>query len=289
MIGSVEFVEQYANWLTETAVAYLNIDVGVSGPRHSLATTPELAHIGSEVFKKVIAPNGGLFNESLYDAWQRDAGGEVGVLGSGSDYTAFVHYGISSLDIGSGGGPSDPVWHYHSNYDTYHWMSTYGDPGFLQHSAMGQYLALLALHLADDEVLPVDVQNYAVELRAYRDDLVDFLEEYDAKLDLSELSDAIEVFAKRADEAKALEKYAVGLGDEEFIRVVNHKYRDFQRGFISQGGLPGREFYRHAINAPGLDTGKYRRGFLTRMLYNADWDGRLRCRNVPGHHRGRAV
>ena len=255
MIGSTEFVEEHADWLTETAVAYLNIDVGVSGPRAGLAATPELARLGASLFSKVIAPNGGLFNESLYDSWQRDAGGEVGVLGSGSDYTPFVHHGIGALDVGSGNGPQDPVWHYHSNYDSYNWMATLGDPGFLQHAAMGQFLALLALHLADDEVLPVDVGHYAVEMRAYRDDLVDVLAEYGVELDLAELSDAIEVFASRADEAKALEEYAVGLQDEELVRVVNHKYRDFQRGFVSQGGLPDREFYRNAINAPGLDTG----------------------------------
>ncbi len=43
--------------------------------------------------------------------------------------------------------------------------------------------------------------------------------------------------------------------DTDLITVVNHKYRDFQRGFVSQGGLPGREFYRHVVTAPGLDTG----------------------------------
>lgn len=255
LVGSVEWVEDHAPWLTDTAVAYLNIDVAVSGPRASLATTPELHTIGTEMFKKVVAPNGGLFNESLYDAWQRDAGGEVGVLGSGSDYTPFLHYGINSLDVGSGGGPTDPVWHYHSNYDTYNWMATYGDPGFLQHSAIGQYLALLAFHLADDTILPFDVQNYAVELRAYRDDLQDFTAEYGVELDLSELNDAIETFSTAADGLKALADEAGTTQDANLISVVNHKYAHFQRGFISQGGLPDREFYKHAVTAPGLDTG----------------------------------
>ncbi|KAI9170744.1 putative glutamate carboxypeptidase [Paramyrothecium foliicola] len=255
LVGSVEWIEDHINWLTETTVAYLNIDVGVSGPRVGLSASPELHKIGTDLFKKVIAPNKGLYNESLYDAWQRDAGGEVGVLGSGSDYTGFVHSGINSLDIGSGGGAQDPVWQYHSNYDSYHWMATFGDPGFHQHRAVGQYLTLLAYHLADDEVLPIDVQNYGVELRAYYDDLSEFIAENGASLDLSELSDAIDVFVGRAEEAKRLEQLAITLNDQDLIKVVNHKYRDFQRGFISQGGLPDREYYRHAIFAPGLDTG----------------------------------
>lgn len=43
--------------------------------------------------------------------------------------------------MGSGGGPDDPVYHYHSNYDSYHWMATYGDPGFLSHQSMAQVRA----------------------------------------------------------------------------------------------------------------------------------------------------
>ena len=135
-------------------------------------------------------------------------------------------------------------------------MSTYGDPGFNQHRAMGQYLALVAFHLADDEVLPIDVQTYATELRAYRDDLVDFIAEAGVELDISELNDAIEVFATRADEVKTLENTARTTKNADSIRLVNHKYAQFQRGFVSQGGLPDREFYKHVVAAPGLDTGK---------------------------------
>ncbi|KEY73638.1 hypothetical protein S7711_09679 [Stachybotrys chartarum IBT 7711] len=255
LVGSVEWVEDHINWLVETNVAYLNIDVAVSGPRVGVAASPELHTIGTDIFSKIVSPNQGAFNESLYSAWQRDAGGEVGILGSGSDYTGFVHAGINALDIGSGNGANDPVWHYHSNYDSYHWMATYGDPGFHQHRAIGQYLSLLTYHLADDEVLPIDVENYAVELQAYYEDLVDFIGEAGVDLDLSELSDAIAVFETRATEAKNLERLAVTINDSELMRVVNHKYRDFQRGFVSQGGLPDREYFKHAIFAPGLDTG----------------------------------
>jgi N-acetylated-alpha-linked acidic dipeptidase len=97
LIGSTEWVEEYINWLTETSVAYLNIDVAVSGPRPELSATPELHAITTELMQKVIHPNFGAFNRSLYDAWHEVSEGEVGVLGSGSDYTAFLHRGISSV------------------------------------------------------------------------------------------------------------------------------------------------------------------------------------------------
>jgi N-acetylated-alpha-linked acidic dipeptidase len=65
---------------------------------------------------------------------------ETGVspLGSGSDYTAFLQrYGVSrattqamdsssrqvaSANFGYGGGPKDPVYHYHSIYDSFTWQ-----------------------------------------------------------------------------------------------------------------------------------------------------------------------
>lgn len=40
--------------------------------------------------------------------------------------------------MGADGGPDDPIYHYHSNYDSYHWMATLGDPGFLAHKSMTQ-------------------------------------------------------------------------------------------------------------------------------------------------------
>ncbi|KAF5670024.1 glutamate carboxypeptidase [Fusarium heterosporum] len=255
IIGSTEWVEEHINWLTDTAVSYLNIDVAVSGPRPNLGASPELHTFATETLKKVVHPNFGGFNKSLYDAWYDASGGDIEILGSGSDYTAFFQRGISSLDTGSGGGANDPIWHYHSNYDTYHWMSTFGDPGFHNHVSQGQYLSLLAYHLATDDILPFDTQNYAKELRAYYEDLVEYAEGHDADLDLDELDEAIDTFKKAADEVKALEELARERDDEVLKKVVNHKYRDFQRGFTSQGGLPDREFYKHVVNAPGLDTG----------------------------------
>jgi N-acetylated-alpha-linked acidic dipeptidase len=135
-------------------------------------------------------------------------------------------------------------------------MSTFGDPGFNHHSTMGQYLGLLLYHLADDEVLPIDVVAYGTELEGLYEDLVEFLGEYGADLDLSELKDAVETFKSSASETKTLELLAIQRQDADLIQVVNHKYRDFQRGFVSQGGLPDREFYKHVVTAPGLDTGK---------------------------------
>jgi N-acetylated-alpha-linked acidic dipeptidase len=247
-------MEEYIPWLAGAAISNLNIDIAVSGPIPGIAATPELHSIGVEIMKKIIWPYRGTTNRTMYDVWMEEDG-EIGVLGSGSDYTSFVHRGIGAIDMGAGGGPNDPVYPYHSNYDSYHWMTNFGDPGFISHKAMGEYLTLLLYHLSNDAVLPLEPSGYSPELQTYYEDLVSTLEEYNVTLDLSALETAIGTFNTSATEFSTLRDLAVSTGDSALLTVQNHKARDFSRGFASQGGLPGREFFQHLIFAPGLDTG----------------------------------
>lgn len=161
--------------------------------------------------------------------------------------------------MGSDGGPGDPLYPYHSNYDSYHWMSTFGDPGFHHHEAMGEYLSLLAYNLATAELIPFDLPNYAHQMDMYYEELSTLISSGSGNLSISELRDAIDTFRSQASEVVDLAQQAVSSNNTELLQVVNHKYRDFQRGFTSQGGLNDREFYQHTIFAPGIDTGEYQR------------------------------
>jgi N-acetylated-alpha-linked acidic dipeptidase len=93
-------------------------------------------------------------------------------------------------------------------------------------------------------------------MELYYDDLTKTIKTSNQTLDISALRSALDEFKTRTAEVKALETLALNSNDTDLLTVVNHKYRDFQRGFVSQGGLPTREFYRHVIFAPGIDTGE---------------------------------
>ncbi|KAF2017339.1 glutamate carboxypeptidase 2 [Aaosphaeria arxii CBS 175.79] len=254
LVGSTEWVEEYIPWLKTAAVSYLNIDIAVSGPIPGIAATPDLHSIGTEVMKKITFPYRGSTNQTMYDVWEEEDG-EIGVLGSGSDYTSFLHRGIASIDVGAGGGPGDPIYPYHSNYDSYHWMSTFGDPGFHTHKAMGQYLTLLLYHFANDASVPLEPSGYVPEFRTYLEELNSTITSANGTLDLSELTDAISTFESSAQEFDELRQLAISSNNTELLTVANQKARDFSRGFTSQGGLDGREFFQNLIFAPGLDTG----------------------------------
>lgn len=65
-------------------------------------------------------------------------------LGSGSDYTVFLQrIGVASTNGGFGSTLQDPVYHYHSVYDSERWQELYSDPGFFKH--VGRILASDAL------------------------------------------------------------------------------------------------------------------------------------------------
>ncbi|CZT23232.1 related to glutamate carboxypeptidase II [Ramularia collo-cygni] len=252
LVGSTEWVEEFLPWLSDTAVTYINLDTACNGPIPDFSATPELHQIGIDTMKKVQWPG---TNGTMYDAWYNASEGVPGVLGSGSDYTAFLHKGISSFDVGSGGGPTDPVFMYHSNYDTYEWMARFGDPGFHVHAAMSQYVALLTYTLASEEVVPFNVSNFATQMDAYYEELQEIIKEGGEELDTTALSEAIDNFRVHALEAETLTAQAVAEHDLDLIAVQNKKYKDFHRGFIATPGLPGRQFFRHAVFAPGRDTG----------------------------------
>ncbi|KAG0780290.1 hypothetical protein G6F22_010166 [Rhizopus arrhizus] len=119
LIGSTEWVEDNIDWLKEEAAVYINCDVGVAGPHFSAAASPSLNKILYEVTGMINDPRTG---KSVYDAWleRSNAVGvptekpAIDVLGSGSDFTAFLdHAGIAAMHLGFEGNYGV----YHSVYD----------------------------------------------------------------------------------------------------------------------------------------------------------------------------
>lgn len=165
LLGSTEQGEYFAKKYQREVVAYLNVDVSVSGKNLKLESSPVLNELIFETAKKLEYPEGG----SLYEHYVKSHKGEhIPTLGSGSDYTVFLeHLGIPSLDFGFVGGKGDPIYHYHSNYDSYHWMEKFGDKKFVYHNLAAKYLALLTFGLSEREVIHFNLHDYAKGLLEY--------------------------------------------------------------------------------------------------------------------------
>ncbi|BGO96033.1 hypothetical protein NBRC10512_002451 [Rhodotorula toruloides] len=269
LIGSTEFGEDFAPWLKKNVVAYLNVDVSVSGPIFELNASPSFADLLRNVSAQV--PDPSREGKTLADVWENgddeeemtDDEGEkkllpVAALGSGSDFTVFLQrLGIASANFAMRRSKKSPVYHYHSNYDSFHWQSTFGDPTYQRHIAVSKVLGLAAVRLVDDLVLPINVTAYAVELGKYVDKVASL--PLASSLDftrLRSLTSAILLTSQRLESKGIKVAHAVKeKGDKRAIRqlrAVNKAIKAFETGFLGdEKGLKGREWYRHLGVAPG--------------------------------------
>lgn len=119
-------------------------------------------------------------------------------------------------------------------------------------------------------MIPFNISTYGTEMNDYFADLEKTVNSTSYVLDLSPLRAAIDDFAAQASALGTLQQQLLSSDSQSsssssdddndddaalLLASVNQKSRDFQRGFVSQGGLPGREFYKHVVFAPGVDTG----------------------------------
>ncbi|XP_031116431.1 probable glutamate carboxypeptidase LAMP1 isoform X3 [Ipomoea triloba] len=186
--------------------------------------------------------------------WDAEEYGLLGRLGGGgSDYAAFIqHIGVPSADISFGEGY--PV--YHSMYDDFVWMKKYGDPMFHRHVAAASIWGLVALQLADEEILPFNYLSYAYELEKCAEELKD--EVSDKGVKLFPLFNSIEKFKKAAikinDEKKAFETVKARAlpqrKDSWKVRELNDRLMMAERAFTDPDGLTTRPWYKHMIYAP---------------------------------------
>src|SRR5206468_2453422 len=78
----------------------------------------------------------------------------LGALGSGSDYTTFLHHlGIASFDVRFAGEDGGGI--YHSIYDDFFWFSHFSDRDFVYGRGLAQAAGSAVMRLADADVLPL--------------------------------------------------------------------------------------------------------------------------------------
>ncbi|WFC97062.1 glutamate carboxypeptidase II [Malassezia brasiliensis] len=257
LVGSTEFGEDYAEHVQENVAMYLNLDMAVGGSQLSAAASPSLV---------------GLLRGAAADVPDPVSGaplsfGDIEALGSGSDFTVFLQrLGIASLDMSYRRTRGDPVYHYHSNYDSFAWMDRFGDPGFARHEALAKVLGLTALRAAQQPFLPIDVVAYAHALRTYYDRVRAVAGGRQAHA-LRGLRDAIDGVVRAAErlahtQTRLARRVQALLDDAHaprhelrhamrLVRRVNRALQRFERGFLDARGLPERTWYRHLGVAPG--------------------------------------
>ncbi|KAF1836220.1 N-acetylated-alpha-linked acidic dipeptidase 2 [Decorospora gaudefroyi] len=295
-IGSTEHVEANVEALREDAIAYLNIDVGVTGDKLWANGSPIFQHAWARVLDRLSDPHE---NKTLKELWEASEN-KIGNLGAGSDYIAFQSIaGTSSLDFGFTSSTKDnpvanPV--AHSCYETLSWMKKYIDPSFSYHALLTQLTLLLILELAQEPIMPLKVDDYAQALQEEGKKLLDWTESvasgYDSEI-FQPLVDSLSMFKKKAEEFGRWEQgwynqvYATGGFESAGITVqrvaYNGRIASFETDLLDlprdnddrdPHGLPGREQFKHIVFAPdannGLETSVF--PFARHAIEKNDWD-----------------
>ena len=212
----------------------------------------------------------------------------IGALGSGSDFTPFLqHLGIGTLNI-EYGGEDQQAGVYHSVYDTFDHYDRFGDPGYHYGIALAQTIGRVMLRMADADVPPVHetefadtVGRYLEEIHNLANNLRESTERTNKLIDSNAYvlaSDPTETYVQPAlsapvpflnlaalDNAVARLKQSAATCDDSLAtgRQLTGPQRaeleallqGMEQALTDPAGLPGRDWFRHMIYAPGMLTG----------------------------------
>ena len=288
LTGSTEWGEQFADDLKKKLVAYLNVDESVAGAAttagpEGLSFSPSavasLAPMLVEASKDVRGLSGG---KSLYEAWRatsmRDSKANVRPLdsalvetriGSGSDHTVFLnHLGRPVINLGFGGDYGV----YHSMYDDHYWMTHIGDPSFAYHVALTRIWGIVAMRLANADILPFDFGANGEALEIFLREL-EKKNKINAPLHLKKLHSRIAEFEQAGNflrEATARDLESSDTAPEKLQRL-NDQLMQVESNWLDPAGIPGRPWFQHLLYSSRYTYAHLEFPGLTEAVEKGDW------------------
>lgn len=295
LLGSTEWVEFHQDELSEHLVIYINTD-GTGRGFLRVGGSHTLEKFVNEVMVDVDDPQLGVSTAERVRARLKVNGKEEGdredlpiyAMGSGSDYTAFIHHlGITSMNLGFGGESGGGS--YHSAFDSYDHYIRFMDPGFQYGITLSKVTGRLVMRLSEAEILPFRFVNFADHVGRYIKELKELAEKKQKAtekqntlldenayilaadptktyvppvkedpvpdFDFTPLEAAHDKLEKSAlAYEKILSKYSGSIGTEQ-RQQLNGILMKVERAMIRKDGLPRRPWFRHQIYAPGYYTG----------------------------------
>jgi len=256
LIGSTEYVEDDSMRLQKGGVAYFNQDTPASGPNIYGGGSPSLRATLRDVMAHTPDPSGA---GTVYDVWRKQAKTpdgstpSMGVPGGGSDFAGFTnHLGIPMADWGFGGAGGV----YHSLYDSYHFMVTFGDTSYAYHATAARIGAAMVWRMADAEILPYDYAEYARTMRGYLPALDSAFAKGGMPRD-SALAAAIGRMDAAATRFAAARDSVLARGAPAKATAMraNAALLQVERALTREQGLRSRPWFRNLIYAADEDNG----------------------------------
>lgn len=249
LVGSTEWVEKNREDLIKNAVAYFNSDTTLRGAM-SIQASPSLEKFIEEWMRDYPDPATG---KSLLESTNKKTF-KAGPLGSGSDYTAFAHHaGVASLNAGFEGNMSGV---YHSIYDSLRWFQYFGDPDYIFTTAFSGFMATGLARLSDAAVLPFDFGRVTKFVAAQVDELKKMPKAKGLNWEtLDREVDKLGATCRFYGQTMAGVEGKFTSSDKTKLRKLNEAIFQSERALSRPEGLPGRDWYKGLLSAPGKYTG----------------------------------
>jgi N-acetylated-alpha-linked acidic dipeptidase len=297
LLGSTEWAETHAADLSAHAVAYFNSDGNGRGYFRAEGSSA-LENFVDSVVKDIEDP------ETKMTAWKRErlvaiskakpedradvrsrADSRLEALGSGSDYTVFIHHlGIASVNLGYGG-EDEGGGQYHSIYDDFNWYTKFMDTNFVYGRALAQTAGTMMIRMADADVIPFQFSNLADTVKTYVSGVKKLTDTMraDIKERNTEIADgvykaledpkktrvapAVETLPPYLNFApldQALDDLTTAASDYDKAFTanamkapagLNMQLIQSERAFLDPAGLPNRPWFQNMMYAPGFYTG----------------------------------
>jgi len=312
LLGSTEWAEEHAAELKQKAIVYLNTDgngrgffyaEGSHDLQHFINTVtdgiedPE-AHVSvsqrsrAAVRAQAMSPSA---REEIKAAAKIDADPtkdyQLGALGSGSDYSAYIeHLGLPAVNMGYGGEGDGGGGDYHSRYDTYEHHSRFDDPGFVYDTLLAKTVGHMVIDLADTELPVVQAEDFASTVSMYLGEVKKLADSRREAAEVQAKAMTDKVFEDVYDPTKTngmpealkpVPKFDFGPMDKA-VKQLDKSAKAYDEAFAANGaklspdaraklwaavqpldqtlapdnvGLPGRPWFKNLIYAPGRYTG----------------------------------
>jgi N-acetylated-alpha-linked acidic dipeptidase len=297
LLGSTEWAETHADELSQHAVAYFNSDGNGRGYLRTEGSQ-SLENFVDSVGKDIVDP------ETKMSVWKRErldaisrataeerteirsrADLRMPALGSGSDYTVFIHHlGIASVNLGFGG-EDESSGQYHSIYDDFYFYSHYLDTDFVYGRALAQTAGTMVVRMADADTIPYQFVDFADTVHMYVGEVKKLADTMraQAKERNAELAEGVYVAlqdpkqASVAPPSETVPPYfnfapldqasddltaAATAYEKAFAAratsapaALNSQLIQAERVLTDPGGLPARPWFKDMMYAPGFYTG----------------------------------
>lgn len=239
-VSPVPLVHDWGHLMQQRAVAYLDLDVAVTGDRAlHIEATPLLfktIYNASSLMLDLDLASAKPHIQTVFDSWLRSGDPKkpnfrVNIINSEGNAQHLLHdLGVPSLIL--------------------HFMSTEGDSeGFRHHTAVAKLWALLTWLLADSLIVPFDTTQYAAFLHDSVNAVSTQYEKY-VKAYAVQLGSAVRNFtiAAKAFQYKLLH---VDKSKSLKMRIMNDQQLQLERAFLHHTNSPASSFARHAVFSSG--------------------------------------